>query len=306
MKNKRLKVIYFSTGGSDVKHANFTWNRVLLFVGAAIIVAIFLVGGVLGGFTNAYKSTRVETLQRKNKILTEQLSHMDNQVQEIHSKMETLETRDNDLRVYVNLPKIENETWQVGIGGSFSPEEYDLDFLTKETGNQAMMVRMLIEKIDRQIDLAEKSQVDIESAAFQKKSLLEATPSIQPVEGRITDKFGMRLDPFIEKVKMHTGVDISAEIGTKVVASANGVVDRVVSRYRTNQGYGKLVVVDHGNGYKTAYAHLNKILVMKGQKVKRWQVIGEVGNTGRSTGPHLHYEVIHNDRKINPELYIFN
>ena len=306
MKNKRLKVIYFSTGGSDVKHANLTWNRLLLFVGGAIVVAIFLVAGVLGGFTNIYKSTQVQTLQRQNKILTEQLSHMDTQVQEIHTKMENLETRDNDLRVYVNLPKIEDETWEVGIGGNFAPEEYDLDFLTKETGNQTLMVRMLLEKIERQIDLAEKSQANIENAAYQKKSLLEATPSIKPVEGRITDKFGMRLDPFIEKVKMHTGIDISAEIGTKVVASANGVVERVVDRYRPNQGYGKRIIVNHGNGYKTAYAHLNKILVSEGQKVKRWQVIGEVGNTGRSTGPHLHYEVIYNDRKINPSLFIFN
>ena len=125
-------------------------------------------------------------------------------------------------------------------------------------------------------------------------------------EGRVTDKFGKRKDPFIEKVKHHNGIDLSARYGTKVYAAAAGVVEFTRQRYRLNKGYGRVIIINHSYGYKTLYGHLKTILVKPGQKVERWQVIGLSGDTGRATGPHLHYEVWHHGRPQNPEDFILN
>ena len=124
--------------------------------------------------------------------------------------------------------------------------------------------------------------------------------------GRISDKFGYRLDPFIQKIKHHDGVDISAPRGTEVYASADGIVERAKNNYKPNHGYGKEVIINHGNGIKTRYAHLDKINVKPGQRVNRWDIIGWVGNTGRSTGPHLHYEVMANGQHKDPQLYMID
>jgi len=123
--------------------------------------------------------------------------------------------------------------------------------------------------------------------------------------GRITDRFGNRIDPFTEKPRLHTGIDIAAPTGTPVFSAAQGVVFSVVSSYSPNRDYGEYVVVDHGYGKQTLYAHLSQIYVKTGQKVKRWEVIGAVGETGRATGPHLHYEVRENGTPVNPIKYFF-
>ncbi len=306
MSDKRIKVIYFSTGGSEVRHANFSWRKFCLIGIISFAIIMLVVGSVFAVFTDFYHNFKIESLSRVNTILTQQLSEMDNKVRDMDKRMGELEMRDNDLRVFVNLPKIDEETWKVGAGGSYSTNDYELRFLSKETGDQTLAMNLLLEKIQRQVDLAQKSQKDIERAANEKKELWAHTPSIQPVAGRISERFGMRLDPFIEKVQHHYGIDIPAEVGTKIHASADGVVEEVQNGYLPNKGYGKYLVVDHGDGFKTKYAHLHNALVREGEVVKRWQVIAEVGNTGRSTGPHLHYEVIQQDRPIDPVKYIFN
>ena len=163
----------------------------------------------------------------------------------------------------------------------------------------------MIDQLERRIKLLVESKEDIDSKIKKDKHKLKHTPSIRPIRGgRVTDFFGMRLDPFIEKIKMHHGLDIAAQVGTPVYASAAGVVRLVKNIYRRNKGYGKEVVIDHGNGLKTRYAHLSKINIRKGQKVNRWDVIAYVGRTGRATGPHLHYEVIVEGKQVDPLQYI--
>lgn len=306
MGDKRLKLIYFSTNGSDVKHLNLSWKKLSLMVVASFIIVLFLVGSFFALFTDFYHNFKIESLSRVNTVLTKQLNEMDTRVKTINERMKALEVRDNDLRVYVNLPKIDEGTWNVGAGGSYSHNEYELRFLSKETGDQAMVIQMLLDKLERQLQLANKSQQDIETAARDRKMLLAHTPSIQPVPGRIGERFGMRLDPFIDKVKHHDGIDIPAEVGTKIFAPADGVVEKIQNRYTRHKGYGRYLIIDHGNGYKTKYAHLERSLVKLGQKVKRWQPVAEVGNTGRSTGPHLHYEVLYHNRPVDPVKFIFN
>ena len=136
---------------------------------------------------------------------------------------------------------------------------------------------------------------------------LKHTPSIRPVrDGRISEKYGYRIDPFKDVQRHHNGIDVAAPTGSQVYASAAGVVVMAKSSYRVGQGYGKEVIIDHGDGVRTRYAHLSKVLVKKGLTVKRWEVVGLVGETGRSTGPHLHYEVMMSGKPVNPFSFIIN
>lgn len=305
MSDKRLKLIYFSTNDSDVKHLNLSWKKLSFMMFASFIFVLALVGAFFALFTDFYHNFKIEALSRVNAILTRQLNEMDTRVKTINDRMQELEVRDNDLRVYVNLPKIDEGTWNVGAGGSYSQNEYELRFLSKETGDQTMVIQMLLDKLERQLQLANKSQQDIEKAAREDKMLRSHTPSIQPVPGRISERFGMRLDPFIDKVKHHDGIDIPAEVGTQIFAPADGVIEKVENQFSQHKGYGKFLIIDHENGYKTKYAHLECSLVKEGQRVTRWQPIAEVGNTGKSTGPHLHYEVHYYGRPIDPVKNIF-
>ena len=151
-----------------------------------------------------------------------------------------------------------------------------------------------------------KSYDEVIELAENKERLYAAIPAIQPIANkelvRLSSGFGIRIHPVYKVRKMHTGIDFSAPIGTPNYATADGVVEKVKVSF---SGYGKNLLVDHGYGFKTRYAHMHEFAVRKGQRIKRGQVIGYVGNTGTSTGPHLHYEVIKNNRKINPVHYFF-
>lgn len=303
MRDKRIKLIYFSLGGSKVKHINLSWKTLSIILFLAFTSILVIVGVFFAVFTDFYHNFKIESLSRVNSILNEQLEDMTAKVTKIEAKINELEKRDNDLRVFANLPKLDEETWSAGAGGYHHySNEYELRFLSKETGDKTLEIQMLLDKLQRQAQIAMESQKEIETAVRNQKLLWDHTPSIRPVvSGRITARFGMRLDPFIEKVKPHYGIDIAAEVGTKVYATAHGVVEEVRKKYSRNKGYGKQIVINHGNGYKTLYAHLNGIYVKEGEKIKRWQEIGEIGQTGRATGPHLHYEVRLHNKPINPQ-----
>jgi murein DD-endopeptidase MepM/ murein hydrolase activator NlpD len=143
--------------------------------------------------------------------------------------------------------------------------------------------------------------------AKNKALLLASIPAIQPISNndlkRLSSYYGYRIDPFYKVKKFHEGVDFSAPTGTEIYATGNGTV---VDCGRSRGGYGNVIIIDHGFGYKTRYAHMHSFEVKEGQKVTRGQVIGTVGNTGKSTSPHLHYEVWKNNRRINPINYFFN
>jgi murein DD-endopeptidase MepM/ murein hydrolase activator NlpD len=143
--------------------------------------------------------------------------------------------------------------------------------------------------------------------AEKKEMLFAAIPAIQPVANKqliaLASGFGMRIHPVYKVKKMHTGIDFAASIGTPIYATADGVVDQLEISF---SGYGKMIEIDHGFGYRTRYAHMHGFAVKKGQKVKRGDLIGYVGNTGLSTAPHLHYEVFVNGAHVNPVHYFFN
>ncbi|RME39929.1 MAG: M23 family metallopeptidase [Deltaproteobacteria bacterium] len=177
-----------------------------------------------------------------------------------------------------------------GIGG---PPETD-----DSAGGSDLQAR--IDQVRRQIELQRLSQEEIQATLNDQRSLLAAKPSGWPVQGWLTSTFGMRISPFTGKRKMHEGLDIAARTGTPVFATADGVVTEA----GTAPGYGKLVVIDHGYGYKTYYGHNSRIFVKIGQRVRRGDKIAAVGSTGSSTGPHVHYEVRRNGVPVNPRKYL--
>ena len=155
--------------------------------------------------------------------------------------------------------------------------------------------------LTKQLVLQSRSLDEIEHLATNKVDLLDAIPSIQPVRNkdlkRLASGYGYRIDPFTKKPRMHKGMDFTASRGTPIFATGKGIVKRADNRA---SGYGKHIRIDHGFGYVSLYAHLSKYNVKRGQKVNRGDIIGYVGNTGRSAGPHLHYEIIKDGSKINP------
>jgi murein DD-endopeptidase MepM/ murein hydrolase activator NlpD len=160
-------------------------------------------------------------------------------------------------------------------------------------------------RIDRAIrdsELKEQSVLSLWSALSDRQSLLAATPNVRPTRGWITSRFGYRISPFTGRPSFHAGIDIAASPGTPIVAPADGIVSFV----GFDQGYGKILTIDHGYGVTTRYGHASQIFVRMGQRVSRFDVVASVGSTGRSTGPHLHYEVRVNGVPRNPMLYILD
>ena len=182
-----------------------------------------------------------------------------------------------------------------------------LAYSNTDLPNDSLQIDIMLDNLERRVQETLSLQGIVGNQFDQVEKELQHVPTIRPLShGRISDLFGKRIDPFIKKIRHHNGIDISAPKGTDVYAPASGVVELVKTRYTLNRGYGRVVIINHGNGIKTLYGHLNKIFVKVGQKVERWDVIGQVGETGRATGPHLHYEVWENGKAIDPMAYILN
>ncbi|MNL33206.1 Murein DD-endopeptidase MepM [compost metagenome] len=175
--------------------------------------------------------------------------------------------------------------------------------VANETANKdyaSLVIR--IDKAVGETQLKEQSVIDLWESLSERQSLLNATPNMKPAKGWITSRFGYRMSPFSGKTALHAGLDIAAAPGSPVYAPADGVI--IFASY--DEGYGKLVSIDHGYGVTTRFGHMSQIYVQTGQRVNKWDVVGAVGNTGRSTGPHLHYEVRINGTAVDPINYILD
>ena len=241
----------------------------------------------------------------KQKVLNRELQNMKLHYELINKKMmqarevlEGIQHRDNDIyRVYFEANPIPDEQRKAGFGGVNR-------YKSLEGFNNSEMIMDATRNLDilsKQLYVQSKSLDEIIEMATDKEKLLAAVPAIQPVSKedltRMASGYGWRQDPFTKARKMHSGMDFTSPRGTPIYATGNGKVIRADNR---STGYGKHIRIDHGFGYVTLYAHMSKYNVKKGKKVKRGDVIGYVGSTGRSQAPHLHYEVRYNKRKINP------
>jgi hypothetical protein len=305
MRDKRIKLIYFSLRGSGIKYVELSWKKLFFFSTVLLILLFIISGSVIGLFTNYYHNFKLRSLGKINVSLQNQLQDIKQKVANVQTEMKRLELIDDEERMISGLDKIDKDMRRVGVGGSDYSYDNDLAIFSNETREDITETRTFIDQLERRIKLLIESKDEIEKKIKNDKYKLKHTPSIRPIHGgRITDNFGMRLDPFVDRIKPHWGIDIAAQIGTPIYATAAGVVRYVKNTYRPNKGYGKEVIIDHGGGIKTRYAHLSKIHVKTGQKLNRWDIIARVGKTGRATGPHLHYEVIIGQKPVNPVKYI--
>ncbi|CAH8285299.1 murein DD-endopeptidase MepM/ murein hydrolase activator NlpD [Mariniflexile fucanivorans] len=266
--------------------------------------SVFILGSALFGFLFVFIANQfVES--PKERALKRELQNAQLQFELLNKKMKEAEIvladvadRDNNIyRVYFEANPIPDEQRKAGFGGVNrykDLEGFDNSKLIIESNKR-------LDVLQKQIVVQSKSLDEIAKLAEEKEKLLAAIPAIQPVRNedlkRMASGYGMRSDPFTKVRKMHYGMDFSAPRGTPIYASGDGVVERADN---TATGYGNHIRINHGYGYESLYAHLYKYNVRKNQKVKRGELIGFVGSTGRSEGPHLHYEVFKDGERINP------
>jgi len=265
-----------------------------------------LLGMLLSGFLLLLVYLNIPYIETpKEKALKRELENMHLQYELLNKKMDLaenvlsdVEDRDNSIyRVYFEADPISEEQRRAGFGGVNrykGLEGFDNSDLIIATNKR-------IDILQKQIVVQSKSLDEIAQLAEEKEKLLAAIPSIQPVKNedltRMASGFGYRSDPFTKVRKFHWGMDFTAPRGTPIYASGDG---KVVRADRRSSGYGRHIRIDHGFGYVSLYAHLYKYNVKKGQKVKRGDLIGFVGTSGRSQAPHLHYEIFKDEQRINP------
>jgi murein DD-endopeptidase MepM/ murein hydrolase activator NlpD len=214
-----------------------------------------------------------------------------------------IEEKDRALRTYANMPQIDKDVRKLGIGGMEVVKPLKLENQLSNPASKLIDLEMNVDNLTRKVKLELASYSSIYNKVIKESDRLQSIPSIRPVNGGyINSGFGYRNDPFTSKPRFHYGQDITVSSGTNIYAPADGVV-----KYSARQGgFGKVIKLDHGYGYRTIFAHLSKFYVKWGQKVKRGDLIGKSGNTGRSAGPHLHYEVHRNGVPQNPLDYFFS
>ncbi len=267
-----------------------------LFVGMGLgagsfILLIFIFG------SPSEKELRIE-----NSRLLAQYNVLSHRLDEALGVMQSIQQRDDNLyRVILQADPVADAVRKAGYGGTNRYEEL-MDLANAEL---VVNTTQKMDQLNRQLYIQSKSFDEVVDLCKQHDEMLKCIPAIQPVSNKdlkqTASGYGMRIDPIYKTTKFHAGMDFSANTGTPIYATGNGTVVKA----GWESAYGNLIKIDHGFGYVTWYAHLSKIRVRAGQKVMRGEVIGEVGNTGKSTGPHLHYEVHVKGKVVNPVNYYF-
>ena len=269
---------------------------------------VYILGGIVLGIVFLYlflvffPSPREKQLQREKAALQSQLETLNRQVDQMQVVMTDLQQRDDNL--YRVLFGAEPIPLSIRQGAQRKISYYEE--LARMTNNQLSAdLSLKVDILEKELYVQAKSYEEVMEMAKNQEIRMENIPAIQPVMNkdlkRVASGYGMRIDPVYHVRKFHQGMDFTAPTGTEVFATGNAKV--TFSGWK--QGYGNTVILDHGFGYETLYAHLYKSLVRKGQKVRRSDIIALVGNTGKSTGPHLHYEVRLNGRPVDPRNYYF-
>lgn len=268
-----------------------------------LLSSAFLIAAVILDYTAVKKEIPgLADLRRENRHQKEQLTVLAQEIETIGNSLVELRKLDDRLRTMVNLESRENRPPMVGVGGSAPLSSGPSSPNERAHRQWIRSMHQSLSGMKGEIALQEKEKLELSSLLETQRSMLACTPSIWPTKGWVSSPFGNRTSPFTDEKEFHSGLDICAKMDSPIVAPADGVVVEVGA----DPGYGRTLRISHGYGLKTRYAHLNKSFVKVGQRVKRGQEIASVGNSGRTTGPHLHYEVHLNGLPVNPMRYILN
>lgn len=282
-----------------------TWDVVLNLLGFLSVAMIIAIAIVII-YSTYFESPKEAKLKKENKELLLYYEIAQKELKDMNEMMTYLQDRDDNVyRVIFEADPIPGSIRRAGVGGTRRYKE----LLEGNLERKELLLNTFqrIDQLKKQMYIQTKSYDEILQMARNKDAMWASIPAIQPISNkelnRLASGFGMRIHPIYKIKRLHTGVDFSAPKGTPIYATGDGVV-KIVRDNRLS-GYGKEIVIDHGYGYQTRYAHMNDFTVKRGQKVKRGECIGYVGNTGSSTAPHCHYEVIKDGKAVDPVHYFF-
>lgn len=294
----------FNTKSLTYERAKLTPREIALRVLSYLATGLVFATVVIVLAYRFLDSPKEKQLLRENENLKIQYDILNKRVELLSEVLEDLQQRDDNIyRVIFEAEPIADDIRKAGFGGVNrykALEGYDNSQLIIEATKK-------IDRLAKQMYIQSKSFDEVFKLAKNKEIMLASIPAIQPISNkdltRLASGFGYRTHPIYKIQHLHTGLDFTAPVGTEIYTAGDGTVKEVNIEPR---GYGMHVIISHGFGYETLYAHMSKFAVKQGQKVKRGEIIGYVGNTGTSTGPHLHYEVIKNGEKINPINFFYN
>jgi murein DD-endopeptidase MepM/ murein hydrolase activator NlpD len=276
------------------------FKRLSYYLIASVVVSVLILSF---SFYNI-KSFIQKEAAKENQSLRQEISVFNKDLNLILEVLNDIQNKDDNIyRAIFEADPYPDHKRKLGTGGN--PIKFK-KYENIEYGELVVEIVQKLELIEKKLSSQSRSFDEVFEITKEKQKMLKAIPSIQPINNRdltrIASGFGMRMHPIYKILKMHQGMDFTAPVGTEIYATGDGTVEKV----GWTGGYGKTILINHGYGYKTRYAHCSKFKCKKGQKVKRGDHIGYVGNTGQSTGPHLHYEVFKNNRQINPVNFFFN
>jgi biotin carboxyl carrier protein len=289
--------------GSDSPRT-FTLTERALRIGSGIAAVIGIVAAIgIGVLVSTIGMPTSRIAQRENRLLSQELIDLKLRLRHIEDTLDVISKHDERVRLLAGLPAVDSQVAQVGIGGPGMPQvTQDPLFRTNPTlGRMAFDTRIDLDKLLRRANLLAQSFADVSDSLTKHHERYQRIPSIMPTAGWLSSTFKRsRFHPILHISRPHEGIDVSAPMGAPIVAPAAGVVVRL----GREAGYGLVLEIDHGNGIKTMYAHCSRVMVRRGQRVKRGQEIAAVGNSGLSTGPHLHYEIHINGKVVDPLTYV--
>ena len=290
---------------SDDKISQLRINsrQTILFISISAIILVSFVYLSAEILSHVLYEKRLNEFKLNYGLISNNLKQLQIRLKELDEKVIIIKEKDRAIRTYAGMPEIDSDIRKLGTGGHVLQSNILSDNLAPAINEELIALELDIEDISRYVNLELDSYRSIYKKVKEDLSRISKIPSIRPVKGGfLNSSFGYRKDPIDNEIRFHQGQDITVKSGTPVYAPADGIVKRA---YYAG-GFGNHIKLDHGNGYTTLFAHLSKIKVKHGQNVNRGDVIGLTGNTGRSTAPHLHYEIHHYGESKNPLDYFFH
>ncbi|MFO7896936.1 MAG: M23 family metallopeptidase [Candidatus Cloacimonadales bacterium] len=296
---KRWHIAFSATGAAKSKSISLSQKSGMLIIASiSALLLLAILAAVYIGY-NQVRIAEADQILEENAKLKEHIFTLSNQIDSILIKLQQMEEWEDKIRKDKNFKQVNKEIREMGIGGR---PVYDSTFINlgQDFSNHYNSLLHNLTILDAKLDFDYESWQELSEQIALQELLYRNTPSIYPTFGRISEHYGWRTHPITKQRTFHRGLDLSNLRGTAIYATADGVVSKAT---RTKL-MGKYIQISHEFGYKTKYGHLDKILVKVGEKVRRGQIIGEMGNTGRSTGAHVHYEVLRYNKTRNPAKYL--
>lgn len=301
---KKRKYFYLSEPDlqyKEVKHFGLKTLATIL-IGVLFLISLIITGNYLVYDFLNLGYDRLDKIIKENKDLRYQITTLTEKFKQLKSDIDAINAQGDHLRLLVDLPRLSKDELKVGVGGNIL--NFDVKKALNSGGNLLDSINLMIDQLSREVNLQKESYNSILNKYNYNKKLFAAIPALKPMDGYYSPHgFGKRLHPVLGVFRVHEGIDIINDVGTPVYATGDGEVEFAGP---SGGSYGNVVIINHGFGYQTLYAHLSKILVKPGTKVKRGTMIAKSGRSGLVSGPHLHYEVIHNGVKKNPLDYFFD